>query len=180
MNMSLKAILIGFAILFFGVSVVFINLNKRDTFIQERIPSPIPTPPLTLAPIKAGEVSVPIPLEEDIIRVFFELINEKRIPEAISMMSIRVIPDNSVKQAWGAQFNAFKSVKVNKIDAYSKEMWTENVHTYKVILEVSMSKDSINAPIPYYGFDTELNTRWVNIEKDGSGSWKISDIATGP
>lgn len=40
---------------------------------------------------------VPLPTEEDIIKNFFQLINEKKIPEAISMMSKEIANDDSTK-----------------------------------------------------------------------------------
>ncbi len=49
--------------------------------------------------------------EEDVIRNFFRFIGEKRIPEAISLMTTPMIGEESSKQAWGANFNAINSAK---------------------------------------------------------------------
>ena len=114
---------------------------------------------------------VPLPQEEDVIRLFFELINEKRIPEAISMMSTEMAGDDSQKQAWGVQFNAFSVVGVKSVDK-------EENGLYKVVLEVEMDPKSAGAVIPFYGYDNGENTRWVSLEKENE-LYKISGIATG-
>ncbi|PIP52770.1 hypothetical protein COX08_04675, partial [Candidatus Beckwithbacteria bacterium CG23_combo_of_CG06-09_8_20_14_all_34_8] len=61
---------------------------------------------------------VPLPAGHDIVNLFFNLINEKRIPEAIEMMSETAVPDDSAKQAWGVQFNAIKSISVIDIEPW--------------------------------------------------------------
>jgi hypothetical protein len=123
--------------------------------------------------------SVPLPSEESIIMTFFNLIDEKRIPAAISMMTPTSIPDESTKQAWGVQFDAFSKISATKIEPYMKEQWSNNRHTYKVTLLVSMKPESKNAVIPYFGYADGINTRFVTVEKINS-LWKISGIATGP
>ena len=122
---------------------------------------------------------VPLSTEEDVIRNFFQLINEKRIPEAISMMTAEMAGDESSKQAWGVQFNDINSINVLKIEPSMKENWTENKHSYKLTVEVYVSSDAANAPIPYYGWQNGENTRWITLEKMGN-VWKIAEIATGP
>jgi len=121
---------------------------------------------------------VPLPTEEDIIRTFFELIDEARIPEAVAMMSVEAVPDDSYKQAWGVQFNALDSIKVSKIEPYGQENWSPSSHTYKVNLEVTVSENAANAPIPYYGWENGDNLRWVEIVKEGD-FWKINQNCYG-
>jgi hypothetical protein len=117
--------------------------------------------------------SVPLPSQEDIIRTFFELINEKRIPEAINMMTKENNTDDSVKQAWGVMFNAFKLITVTSIEAASENF-------YKVNLIIEMNEDAASVkPIPYYGFGNGQFTRWIGLEKEDN-LWKISGIASGP
>ena len=123
--------------------------------------------------------SVPLPTEEDIIRTFFNLINEKRIPEAISMMSERTVTNDGVKQSWGVQFNAIKSIKVLSIEPSMKENWTDDYHSYKTSFEVSMSLESANAVIPYYGWDGSPSIKWIGLVKE-KGLWKVEGISTGP
>ena len=123
--------------------------------------------------------SVPMLQEADIVRIFFTLINEKQINDAISMMTPKMIGDESQKQAWGVQFNSFKSLKVSNVEESMKEEWSDSQHNYKVTLDVQMKPEAAQVPIPYYGWDEGSNIRWVTLEKI-SGIWKISSIATGP
>ncbi len=141
------------------------------TSTSENIPTVESTPAVTSA--------APLPTEEDIIRTFFGLINEKKIPEAISMMSTSMVGDDSHKQAWGVNFNALKSVKVLKVKPAMKENWTDNNHEYEVTLDIKVSPEAANAPIPYYGWENGSNIRWVEIVKE-NGLWKINSLATGP
>lgn len=124
-------------------------------------------------------VNVPLPSEKDIIRNFFQLINERKIPEAITMMSDEMIGDDPTKQTWGVHFNAIKSINIQKIEPSMQENWETNRHTYKVTLEAYVSSDAANAPIPYYGWGDNPNIRWVSITKEDN-LWKIAEIATGP
>lgn len=123
--------------------------------------------------------SVPLPTEEDIIRTFFNLINEKRIPEAIAMMNNNAVGDDSTKQTWGVHFDAIKSINVMSIEPSMKESWSQDKHSYKVTLEAYVSSEAANAPIPYYGWGDNPNIRWITLIKEGD-FWKIAELATGP
>ena len=124
--------------------------------------------------------SVPLPTPEDIIRLFFDLINEKRIPEAINLMTDQMVDDDTSKQAWGVQFNAIQSIRVQNIEPSGKEQWTDTEKMFKVTLEVSVSPEAKDAPIPYYGWDTNPSIRWITVKKDNNGLWRIDLLATGP
>lgn len=125
------------------------------------------------------EKTVPLPQEEDVVRNFFSLINERKIPEALSMMSTPMVGDESTKQAWGVQFNDIKSIAVQKIEPSIPDSWSDDKHVYKVTLEAYVSSDASDAPIPYHGWEDNPNYRWVEIVKEGN-LWKINSIATGP
>lgn len=122
--------------------------------------------------------TVPLLQEEDIVSNFFSLIAEKKPSEAVSAMSETITNDESMKQAWAVQFNAISSMKVVNIEPSAVEEWSAERHKYKLTLDVKMKADSANAPIPYYGWDNGLNTRWVTIVKE-NGLWKILEIGTG-
>ena len=123
---------------------------------------------------------VPLPQETDIVRNFFELINEGKVSDAVLMMSSANTSNDSNKQAWGVEFNAFKLLKVKSIESSMSEDWTADRHTYKVILDVQMKPEAASVqPIPNYGFENGENYRWVSIIKEGS-LWKIEGLATGP
>ena len=123
-------------------------------------------------PTTSSQASVPLPQGEDIVKNFFTLIGDGKIEDAINMMTPNSIGNDSQKQAWGVQFNAFKKISVKKIDPALE-------NTYKVTLDVEMKPESANAPIPFYGYDNGVNIRWVGLEKIDN-IWKITGIATGP
>jgi len=153
---------IGFFLLTGGVFIM--NSSKKTSS---------PTPPATVI-----SQSVPLPQETDVVRTFFNLIQERRISEAVIMMNESIIKDDSQKQAWGVQFNAINSVRLLEITPSLPDEWQNNKHTYKVVLDMTMDPASANAVIPYYGFNDGQNTRWVEIEKFGD-KWKINSLATG-
>lgn len=122
---------------------------------------------------------VPLPIEEEIIRTFFNLINEGKSVDAVSMMTQALIGDDALRQTWGVQFNSFKSVKVVEIEPSMQEEWTTTKHTYKVTLDVRMKPEAQSAPILNYGWDNGLNIRWIPLQKVDN-IWKIAGIYTGP
>jgi len=127
----------------------------------------------------ATSSSVPLLKEEDVIETFFNLINEKKIPDAINMMSLEMIGSESEKQSWGVHFNNIDKIIVKKISPSLEEDWTESKRTYKVLLDVKMNPNSSNAPIAYYGWDNGENIRFVEIKKINE-VWKIASLNTGP
>jgi len=159
-----------------------VDEDEDETQLLKRInstttPPPENTPTAEITPTNTAS-TVALPTEEDVIRLFFTLIDEARIPEAVAMMSVEAVPDDSYKQAWGVQFNALDSIKVLKIEPYGQDNWGPGSHIYKVNLEVAVSENAANAPIPYYGWENGDNLRWVEIVKEGD-LWKINRIATG-
>ena len=115
---------------------------------------------------------VPLPQQEDIVRNFLNLISEGKIPEAVEMLSPQAAGNDSQKQAWGVQFNAFKTLTLKKIEPAGD-------NNYQVTLEVEMKPEAANTPIPYYGYENGVNIRWIGLTKV-DGLWKITGIATGP
>jgi hypothetical protein len=142
-----------------------------------------PTPEVSAEPTAgAGSSSaspVAEPTEEDVIRVFFALIDEDRAADAVLAMSARVTGDDTAKQAWAVQFAAMTSVNVTSIEPSMPAEWTADRHGYKVVLDTVMDPASADAPIPFYGYADSTNTRWVTIVREG-GLWKIDGIGTGP
>jgi len=122
---------------------------------------------------------VPLPQETDIIRTFFNLIEERKISDAVMMMTSNITNDDSTKQAFGVQFAAMDSVKVTKIEESSRGDWTDKWHQYMVTLDVAMNPSSAGGPIPYYGFEKGENIRFITLIKEGA-LWKIEGLATGP
>lgn len=124
-------------------------------------------------------VDVPLPSESDIIRTFFQLIADHRPTDAVGMMDPDVVGDDSMKQAWAVQFNAFELVVVNSVEPWMPGAWQADRHTYQVIVTAKMKPEAVNAPLPYYGWENGSNIRWITIVKNGD-LWKIAGIATGP
>jgi len=123
--------------------------------------------------------TVPLPQATDIIRSFFSLIEARRISEAVGMMGDVVVGDESVKQAWGVQLNAIKSVTILDITPLMPEKEKDTKRTYKVTLDMAMDPSSETAPIPYYGYENGTNIRWITLERPGK-MWQIMGLATGP
>jgi hypothetical protein len=166
--------------IFFSVfliaSMVFLGgcngvLNKN---LQKGSPSPMATAEEVVA-----SPQVPLPSGEDVVRTFFNLIGEKRIPEAMGMMDSSMAPDEKAKQIWEANFKSLSSVSVNSIEPWEQEGCPCNRQTYKVTLNITVSPEGASAPIPYYGWNNGSNTRWVTIAKENN-LWKMAEIATGP
>lgn len=145
------------------------QIQEKPALVSQVSPTSINSP---------GNIA-PLPTEEDIIRTFFNLIDEDRPAEAISMMTPQLTGDDSTKQTWGVHFNAIDQISVNSIEPSMKEEWTNGTHTYKVTLDVLMKPEAANAPIPNYGWENGPNVRWISIIKIDN-LWKISSIATGP
>jgi hypothetical protein len=119
------------------------------------------------------QAQVPLPQGTDIVRNFFNLIAEGRIPDAIAMMTPSAVPDENAKQAWGVQFNAFKKITVKNVEPSGE-------NTYKVTLDVLMKPEAANVqPMPYYGWGDGEFVRWISLEKVNN-VWKVVGIATGP
>lgn len=123
--------------------------------------------------------AVPDPQEEDVVRNFFQLIEEGLVSDAVLAMSSRNTKDDATKQAWGVYFNAMTSVTVLGVKPSLPEYWTEANHTYEVTLDVVMDPDSADATIPYFGYEDGKTTRFISLLKE-DGLWKIDAIGTGP
>lgn len=171
------------AIFIFGAAL----FNARKQTIPNEL-KPTGTIILTIPPSQINSIvsptftqqkEVPLPLASDILRNFFSLIDQKRVSEAVMLMSSEITNEDSTKQAWGVQLNMMKSIRVIEITPLIPESTQASERTYKVIFEVTMDPSSVTAPIPYYGYENGENMRWVTLKKEGS-MWRIMGIATGP
>jgi len=116
---------------------------------------------------------------QEVIAVFLQHIAQKRVTEAVLMMSKNAVPDDTAKQAWEMQYNAFKKLIVQSIEPSMEESWKDAQKTYRVVMDVEMDEDSAEGVIPYFGYVNGINMRWITIEKEGA-DWKIAGISTGP
>ncbi len=126
----------------------------------------------------AKEIAVPLPTAQDTIRAFFNLINEQRGQEALKMMTDEMKGEEDTEKVWLAHFEAIERVEVVKITPYDEQNWDNNTQTYQAILNVTVSEDAKNLPIPYYGWGENPNLRWISLERQNS-TWHIAAIATG-
>lgn len=115
----------------------------------------------------------------DVIYSFFKLIDEDQISDAVMLMNPKISKNETLKQSWAAQLNAFDSVNLKSVEASGQEEWRENRHKYMVIFNAEMKAEAANESIPYFGYESDDNTRWIAIEKI-NGKWYINGIATGP
>jgi hypothetical protein len=130
----------------------------------------LPTEPSSTA----GKAEVPLPTGEDIVRLFFRLINEKRVPEAVAMLSQETAPDEITKQTWELNFKSLRSITIKSIEEWRKNDWNEKQMTFKVILRAEVRPES-----SFYAWDNGENTRWIKLKKEAN-LWKVFQIATGP
>lgn len=174
-------LIIGSLVIIFSVGVILVkpkNISKETpkSEIQEQaITSPTSSPIASVATTPSETNIVPLPTGEDIIRTFFNLINEARIPEAVEMLSQTANPNDSTKQAWGVSFNSFKSVKIISIEPWDKSSWNTEQEVYKVVFNLQLKSGDFA-----YGWDGGQNTRWIEIAKKPASLWKINTLATGP
>lgn len=164
-------VIISFGLLFSGCNV---SLKKEEVVDQVKEENKV-----ALTEIEE-ESEVSQIREEDVINIFWELINEKRIPEAIEMMSPKMVYSEGVSQAYGVQFNQIDSVRVLEIEPYFRESWNSSFEEYKVSLEVKMKESALEAVIPNYGWGENPNVRFISLSLNEEGRWQIGEIATGP
>lgn len=139
-----------------------------------------PTLPPTATPTVSNNTNAPKPQEKDVVNSFFNLINNHRPEDAVSMLAPDGAGSSSEKQAWAVAFNAFESVSIKSVESSMPEEWSTNEHTYKVVLDVKMKPESANSqPMPYYGWGNGELYRWITLEKVGD-LWKVKGISTGP
>lgn len=128
-----------------------------------------------ILPTPSPLITVPLPSKEDAVNLFFSLINEKKIPEAIAMMDKNMVSDDNAKQGYGVQFNAIQSIKVTEIQP---ALEPAGPNTFQVRLEVAMDPASEKAMMPFYGWDP-ISIRWVELTNN-NGQWQIASLSTGP
>lgn len=126
-----------------------------------------------------GSQTVPLPIETDTIRTFFELIDENRSAEAVMMMGPSISNDENARQSWKSQFEMVDKIEVKSIEAYDREDWTKTSHVYQIVAEVKMKPEAVNAPIPNYGWGEGEVTKWIILEKS-EDKWLVAGIASGP
>ncbi len=156
-------------------SAYFIQQHRQATILDPAMPL---VPPREEQQNLNNQQSLLAP-EEELIYNFFALINNKEIPEAITLMSPNLVPDDGAKQAWGVQFNAIKSIHILSIQETNQEMWTDISKEYEVILEAYVDEAAATAVIPYYGWADNPNVRFITVWQGSDNRYYIDQIGTG-
>jgi len=146
---------------------------KSDAILHKTVPLPSATSQEVGSPT-VGPVNT-----QEIVATFLQHIAQKRIAEAVLMMTKNAVPDDTAKQAWEMQFNAFKKLTVQSIEPSMQSELKDAQKTYRVMMDIEMNEDSADEVIPYFGYVNGINVRWIIIEKEGA-EWKIAGISTGP
>lgn len=157
-------------------SAYFIQQHRQATILDPAMPL---VPPREEQQKNLNNQQSLLAPEEELIYNFFALINNKEIPEAITLMSPNLVPDDSAKQAWGVQFNAIKSIHILSIQETNQEMWTDISKEYEVILEAYVDEAAATAVIPYYGWADNPNVRFITVWQGSDNRYYIDQIGTG-
>jgi hypothetical protein len=179
----MKKFVLLMALICLSLACSLSNLSQNAPVATATISSASAAPTLapTGTPTKAAEATptanaVPPLTGEDIVRLFFALIDEGRIPEAVAMLDANAAPDDATRQAWGVTFNHMESVTVAAIQAWDDGTWTDTQKEYRVTLEVQLKPDT-----PEVGWLEGENTRWVVlIYNPDQAIWQIHTVGTGP
>jgi hypothetical protein len=164
------------------IAVVGIGFGMYQTKIRAKplpIDSTLDSVSITPSQTTSRENTVPLPTQQDIIRSFFTLINDKRVDDAITMMTDEMAGDSNTKNLWKKQFQAMKSVTVVSIAPYTP-IEPGQKEEYAVNLDIVMTPESVNEMIPQYGYENGQNMRFMTMTKLKNGMWRIAGIATGP
>ena len=125
--------------------------------------------------ISESDIKVSEPeTSDDIIRYFFELIDQGKTNEAVDLFDSSVAPDSSTKQQWKSAFDGFESAEVISKEPFNEQSWTDNYQVYKVTLNIQIKPERLQELINWNG----QSIRWISIIKSGD-TWKIGIIATG-
>ena len=111
----------------------------------------------------------------DLIRYFFELVDQGKANEAVDLLDSTVAPDSNTKQQWKSAFDGFESAEVISKEPFNEQSWTDNYQVYKVTLNIQIKPERLQELINWDG----QSIRWISIIKS-EDTWKIGAIATGP
>jgi hypothetical protein len=129
--------------------------------------------------LTAPAIAEPAANQVAAIQEFFASIDEGRAKDAIAMMNPDLLPDPETREAWRRQFSVIRSIGLVDVVEVASGVEVACV-TYKVTLDVRLDPGAASEPIPYYGWDENLNVRWIMLCPGGNEAWLISSLATGP
>jgi len=129
---------------------------------------------------RVSSASIPGNAHSDVVRCFFNLINDHCLAEALNMMAPSTVGSYYRRLQWIEQFQAIISIGIVRIEPLAIGKWSDQEERYKVVLKVQLKREAADATIPYYGWYEGENIRWVSIQSDDQKLWWIKEIATGP
>ena len=110
---------------------------------------------------------------------FFILVNARQAEEAMRIMDPKMLGTDAQRQAWRSQLGAIRSIHVMDVVPVEVKTWTSRRQKFKVLLEAHVA-DTPGAPVPFYGWHDNPNTRWITMVLGEKKAWQIREIATGP
>lgn len=105
------------------------------------------------------------------VEEFFELVNAHQADDAIAILGGSLLATEDDRQAWRQQLSAISAIRIQSIFPAEVENWTATRQMFKLALEVRVSEDAANQPIPYYAWDSNPNIQWVTTELSAHGQW---------
>jgi hypothetical protein len=114
------------------------------------------------------------------VEEFFALVNAHQVDDAMAILGGSLVATEEDRQGWRMQLNAILSIRVQSIAPALVEDWTATRQIFKLAVAAHVSDAAANEPIPYFGWESGPNIRWVTTELGGQGQWQITAIATGP
>lgn len=157
-----SATIVLIILLLLGAGIFMVVRSSRNVSPNNSV-----NPTIGVSPSPSPSKDVSLPTQEDVVRLFFQLINDQKASEAVKMLSQSAAPDDTTRQTWSVNFNSIKSVTIKSLKKSS-----ENV--YKVVLDIQLKNGDFQ-----YGWYNGENIRWIEIVKENN-LYKINTIGTGP
>ncbi len=111
---------------------------------------------------------------KQIVDMFFSSLGSGEVDDALSLMCSEMLGNAGTQSMWRDSFTSFDTLQVSSIDDWNPGEWTLDQQVYKVQFSLQLKPGT-----PEMMWMDGDNTRWVTV-KQISGSWVISELATGP
>jgi len=111
--------------------------------------------------------------DEDFIYGFYDLVNQKKLDEAIAMMTGELAGNDQARQMWENVFANLEKVKVIDLAAEDQGSGENSPRVYRVLIYARLKN-----PGQSRNWSEGENTRWITVSAWGEAR-KISQIAAG-
>jgi len=112
--------------------------------------------------------------EKNAIYLFFQSINNRKVDQAIGMMTGELAGNSQMRQMWRTNFESLNSLRVIHIFSPEPSKEKDKPVSYKVTLYAEPKPDA-----GYVGWEPGENLRWLRVSQSGD-TCKIAEIATSP